>query len=77
MGPVAPAPRRSFRLPMRSPRATAALGERLGRLLASGDLVALVGDLGAGKTQLVRGACRGAGVPPGEVASPSFAIVQS
>jgi tRNA threonylcarbamoyladenosine biosynthesis protein TsaE len=59
----------------RSARATHALGARLGRLLRPGDVVALVGDLGAGKTQLVRGACAGAGVPPGEVSSPSFAIV--
>lgn len=59
----------------RSAAETAALGARLGRALAPGDCVALVGDLGAGKTQLVRGACRGAKVPPGEVSSPSFAIV--
>ncbi len=59
----------------RSARETSALGERLGRLLAPGDVVALVGDLGAGKTELVRGACRGAKVPPAEVSSPSFAIV--
>jgi tRNA threonylcarbamoyladenosine biosynthesis protein TsaE len=59
----------------RSARATRALGVRLGKLLAPGDVVALVGDLGAGKTQLVRGACAGAGVDSGEVSSPSFAIV--
>ncbi|HET6924001.1 MAG TPA: tRNA (adenosine(37)-N6)-threonylcarbamoyltransferase complex ATPase subunit type 1 TsaE [Anaeromyxobacteraceae bacterium] len=59
----------------RSARATSALGERLGRLLAPGDAVALTGELGAGKTQLVRGACRGARVPEGQVSSPSFAIV--
>jgi tRNA threonylcarbamoyladenosine biosynthesis protein TsaE len=47
----------------------------LGRRLAPGDVVALVGDLGAGKTQLVRGACEGAGVPEREVASPTFAVV--
>ena len=62
-------------LDTRSARATSALGERLGRLLAPGDVVALVGDLGAGKTQLVRGACAGAGVRPEDVSSPSFAIV--
>ena len=50
-------------------------GSPAGRALAHGDCVALVGDLGAGKTQLVRGACRGARVPPREVSSPSFAIV--
>jgi len=59
----------------RSARETFDAGARLGRLLAPGDVVALSGDLGAGKTQLVRGACQGAKVPPAEVSSPSFAIV--
>jgi tRNA threonylcarbamoyladenosine biosynthesis protein TsaE len=68
-------PRVTRRLVTRSARETSELGARLGRALAPGDCVALVGDLGAGKTQLVRGACRGARVPPGEVSSPSFAIV--
>ncbi len=67
--------RYAARLTTRSARATHALGARLGRLLAPGDVVALVGDLGAGKTELVRGACAGAGVAPEEVSSPSFAIV--
>jgi tRNA threonylcarbamoyladenosine biosynthesis protein TsaE len=65
----------SVRFATRSARATQSLGARLGRLLAPGDVVALVGDLGAGKTQLVRGACAGAGVRPEDVSSPSFAIV--
>ncbi len=65
----------SARTATRSARATHALGVRLGRLLAPGDVVALVGELGAGKTQLVRGACSGAAVPEQEVSSPSFAIV--
>lgn len=59
----------------RSARATSEIGAKLGRALAPGDCVALVGELGAGKTQLVRGACRGARVPAEEVSSPSFAIV--
>jgi tRNA threonylcarbamoyladenosine biosynthesis protein TsaE len=59
----------------RSAGETFDLGARLGRLLREGDVVALVGELGAGKTQLVRGACHGAAVPPREVASPTFAIV--
>ncbi len=67
--------RYAAKLATRSARATHALGVRLGRLLAPGDVVALVGELGAGKTQLVRGACDGAGVAPEEVSSPSFAIV--
>lgn len=59
----------------RSAAATRKLGVRLGALLEPGDVVALEGDLGAGKTQLVRGACEGAAVPPAEVSSPTFAIV--
>jgi tRNA threonylcarbamoyladenosine biosynthesis protein TsaE len=59
----------------RSAGATRSLGERLGRLLSAGDVVALVGELGAGKTEFVRGLCRGAGVPDAEVSSPTFAIV--
>ena len=70
-------PRFTARLLSRSARATFARGRRLGRLLAPGDAVALTGELGAGKTELVRGACRGAGVPDSQVASPSFAIVAS
>jgi tRNA threonylcarbamoyladenosine biosynthesis protein TsaE len=60
-------------LSLRSPAATLALGRRLGALLEPGDFVALRGDLGAGKTQLVRGVAEGAGA---EVASsPTFALV--
>lgn len=63
------------RLVTRSARSTFELGVRLGESLRPGDVVALVGELGAGKTQLARGACRGAGVPDEQVSSPSFAIV--
>jgi tRNA threonylcarbamoyladenosine biosynthesis protein TsaE len=59
-----------------SPERTHALGVALGRLLEPGHFVGLIGDLGAGKTQLTRGVAEGAGVPPGEVSSPTFAIVQ-
>ena len=53
-----------------------ALGERLGRALRPGDVVSLVGPLGAGKTTFVQGLARGAGVPPARhVASPTFALV--
>jgi tRNA threonylcarbamoyladenosine biosynthesis protein TsaE len=53
--------------------------ERLGRAIAgalrSGDVIALSGDLGAGKTTLARGILRGLGFE-GDVASPTFPIVQ-
>lgn len=61
----------------RSAAATSRLGRRLGALLEPGHVIALVGDLGAGKTQLTRGACEGAGVAAGDVSSPTFAIVQT
>ncbi|MCE9673545.1 tRNA (adenosine(37)-N6)-threonylcarbamoyltransferase complex ATPase subunit type 1 TsaE [Myxococcus stipitatus] len=60
---------------LESPDETHRLGVRLGGLLESGDFVGLVGDLGAGKTHLVRGVAEGARVPRSEVASPTFAIV--
>ncbi len=62
-------------LSIRSPEAMRRLGRRLGELLQPGDFVGLVGELGAGKTLMVRGVSEGAGVDASEVASPSFAIV--
>jgi tRNA threonylcarbamoyladenosine biosynthesis protein TsaE len=53
-----------------------AIGARLGRLLAPGDVLALIGPLGAGKTTFVQGVARGLEVPPDRhVASPTFALV--
>jgi tRNA threonylcarbamoyladenosine biosynthesis protein TsaE len=54
---------------------TERLGERLAPALEPGDVVALRGPLGAGKTRLVAGIARGLGVP-GRVRSPSFTLVQ-
>lgn len=59
-----------------SPEATEALGELLGAALPAGSCVALDGDLGAGKTTLVRGLARGLGIP-GTVASPTYALLQT
>jgi tRNA threonylcarbamoyladenosine biosynthesis protein TsaE len=53
---------------------TLALGERWGREAAPGWLIAISGDLGSGKTQLVRGIARGLGVTE-RVHSPTFTIV--
>jgi tRNA threonylcarbamoyladenosine biosynthesis protein TsaE len=52
---------------------TIRLGEILGRSLRAGDLVLLYGELGAGKTTLVRGLARGVGYR-GRVSSPTFAL---
>jgi tRNA threonylcarbamoyladenosine biosynthesis protein TsaE len=53
---------------------TERVGERLGRRLVPGDVVALSGELGAGKTCFIRGLARGLGVTQG-VSSPTFVIV--
>jgi tRNA threonylcarbamoyladenosine biosynthesis protein TsaE len=58
----------------RSPEQTRRAGMRLGALLQPGDLVCLIGDLGAGKTTLVQGLAAGWGsLDP--VSSPTFVIV--
>jgi tRNA threonylcarbamoyladenosine biosynthesis protein TsaE len=50
------------------------LGRRLGRLLSTGDVVAIRGELGAGKTVLVRGICDGVGTRQ-RTRSPSFTFM--
>jgi tRNA threonylcarbamoyladenosine biosynthesis protein TsaE len=58
-----------------SPAETEALGSRIATRLQPGDLVLLSGDLGSGKTTLIRGACRALGIT-GPVTSPTFTIGQ-
>ena len=53
---------------------TMALGERLGSVLRAGDVVALFGDLGAGKTVLAKGIAAGLGVDA-DVHSPTFTLI--
>jgi len=53
---------------------TEALGERLGRALRAGTVIAYTGDLGAGKTAFTRGLAKGLGIS-GSVTSPTFTIV--
>ncbi len=55
---------------------TEALGEKLAAELRPGDVVLVSGDLGAGKTTLIRGACRALGVTE-PVTSPTFTIGQT
>lgn len=55
---------------------TIALGERLAARLAPGTVVALTGQLGAGKTTLAKGIVRGLGAAePDEVSSPTFTLI--
>ncbi len=57
-----------------SPEETAALGEQWGRAATRGLVLGLSGDLGAGKTQLVKGLARGLGIT-GRIHSPTFSLV--
>ncbi|MEI8105662.1 MAG: tRNA (adenosine(37)-N6)-threonylcarbamoyltransferase complex ATPase subunit type 1 TsaE [Actinomycetes bacterium] len=56
-----------------SAQQTEELGARLARLLRPGDIVAISGELGAGKTTFVRGACRELGVTQ-PISSPTYTI---
>lgn len=57
------------------PEETEALGARLAERLGPGDVVILSGEVGAGKTTLIRGACRALGVEE-PVTSPTFTLGQ-
>jgi tRNA threonylcarbamoyladenosine biosynthesis protein TsaE len=58
-----------------TPEDTMAVGHAVASLLREGDVVALTGELGAGKTTFVRGAARALGFD-GPVASPTFTLVR-
>ena len=59
-----------------TPEETQALGEKLGKTLKQGDVIALIGDLGTGKTCLTQGIARGVGIAPNEiVSSPSYILI--
>ena len=57
------------------PADTVKFGTRLGRKLTAGSILALIGELGCGKTLLTRGICAGLEVPEKYVNSPTFAFV--
>jgi tRNA threonylcarbamoyladenosine biosynthesis protein TsaE len=55
---------------------TIRIGKSIGRLLLPGDVIALVGELGTGKTQFIKGLAAGVGVEkPTYVSSPSFTLI--
>jgi tRNA threonylcarbamoyladenosine biosynthesis protein TsaE len=56
---------------------TLEFGERLGQTLKGGDVLALTGDLGVGKTLITRGIALGLGIPAGQVNSPTFSLIQA
>jgi tRNA threonylcarbamoyladenosine biosynthesis protein TsaE len=58
-----------------SPEATQALAAALGASLCGGDVLALRGEMGAGKTTFVRGLARGLEADEDEVASPTYTLM--
>jgi tRNA threonylcarbamoyladenosine biosynthesis protein TsaE len=60
----------------RSEAETKAIGRRLGAMLRAGDVVGLVGDLGAGKTQFTKGVAEGLG-SDAVVTSPTFVLMNT
>jgi tRNA threonylcarbamoyladenosine biosynthesis protein TsaE len=71
---AAPAPADAGTLRSDSPEQTRAVGRAIGVLASAGTFVALVGELGAGKTQLAKGLADGLGVT-GVVNSPTFVLM--
>lgn len=57
------------------PNETLALGQRIAKWLRPGDTVNLIGELGAGKTVLVKGIAAGLGIDPATVTSPTFSLI--
>ena len=60
----------------KSVETTQRLGEQLGARLSPGDVLALVGELGSGKTTFVQGLAKGLGIDPGRVKSPTFVLLR-
>ncbi|MHB1157372.1 MAG: tRNA (adenosine(37)-N6)-threonylcarbamoyltransferase complex ATPase subunit type 1 TsaE [Phycisphaerales bacterium] len=65
-----------FELVSTSVERTVALGRAVARIVQPGDVIALRGELGAGKTQWVRGLAEGLGADPRNVSSPTFVMMQ-
>lgn len=65
-----------LRFVSKSAKSTEELGSRIAGVLKGKEMIAMFGDLGAGKTAFTRGLCEGLGIDEG-VSSPTFAIVNA
>ncbi len=65
-----------LRFVSKSAKSTEELGSRIAGVLKGKEMIAMFGDLGAGKTAFTRGLCEGLGIVEG-VSSPTFAIVNA
>ncbi len=66
----------TLRLMSHSVEQTLAVGASVAKAAMAGDLIGLVGELGAGKTQFVRGMAQGLDISPARVSSPTFVFLQ-
>jgi tRNA threonylcarbamoyladenosine biosynthesis protein TsaE len=66
---------KSLKLTTKSPEETQKLGYLIGKRLKAGDVVALFGDLGSGKTCLIQGIAKALEVKEGTVNSPTFTLI--
>lgn len=66
----------TFAVTVPSPEAMHALGAAFASLCRGGEVVAIDGELGAGKSVFVRGLAEGLGIDPAQVISPTFVIMQ-
>ncbi len=64
-----------MRLTSSSPDETEAIGFRIGKMLSKGDIVALYGDLGSGKTTMVKGIAHAFGIERKDITSASYTII--
>lgn len=65
-----------FEVVSKSAEVTQRLGEQLGAKMAPGDVLALIGELGSGKTTFVQGLAKGLGINPDLVKSPTFVLLR-
>jgi tRNA threonylcarbamoyladenosine biosynthesis protein TsaE len=73
---VTPSPGTRLIVASASPRETKIWGRRLASLLEGGELLALIGDLGAGKTCFIKGLARGLSLREDQILSPTFTMIQ-
>ncbi|HKV55449.1 MAG TPA: tRNA (adenosine(37)-N6)-threonylcarbamoyltransferase complex ATPase subunit type 1 TsaE [Candidatus Binataceae bacterium] len=66
----------AFVIESNSPRETKLWGRRLASILNGGELIALSGDLGVGKTCFIKGLARGLNLPEEQILSPTFTMIQ-
>ncbi|MFP4472872.1 MAG: tRNA (adenosine(37)-N6)-threonylcarbamoyltransferase complex ATPase subunit type 1 TsaE [Candidatus Omnitrophota bacterium] len=64
-----------FRLMTTSAQKTRNVGRQAARCLRAGDILCFFGDLGSGKTTLIKGLAQGLGIAPDQVSSPTFVLM--